>query len=116
MTNNGVQQIRVYSNDVSGSVKASGNAAQYYSNLAKAWAAKTDYSVDGTEYSAKYYAQQACQYYENMSDAVAAGQEFQETTTEQLESINSDIDDLSDDLEDIKTLFVSYEVINNNNL
>ena len=51
--------INTKNNNQGGVVKVSHEAASYYTDLAKKWAVKTDDKVDGSEYSAKYYATEA---------------------------------------------------------
>lgn len=62
-------KIEVFSPEVSGNISTGGDASAYYSSLAKSWANKIDTTVDGSEYSSKYYAMKAKEYSQTSVEA-----------------------------------------------
>ena len=73
-------KINVAASTDSGNIMPGADSTAYYSSLAKAWANKLDSTVDGNEYSSKYYAQRAKEYSEisvNAKEAIFNDSGFQ---------------------------------------
>lgn len=79
--------ITAASSKTGGAVIAGADASIYYSNLSKEWACKMPASVDGIEYSAKYYMQKTKQ------EAIDSKSELQNLCTQNI----SDMNDIKDD-------------------
>lgn len=70
--------INTKNNNQGGVVKVSHEAASYYADLAKKWAVRTEDKVDGSEYSAKYYAAEAKKQLNEVSGVIESANEILE--------------------------------------
>ncbi len=85
--------ITVSSSKTGGAVIAGTDASIYYSNLSKEWACKMPASVDGIEYSAKYYMQKTKQ------EAIDSKSELQDLCTQNVNDMNDIKNDAISDLQ-----------------
>ncbi len=86
-------QITAASSKTGGAVISGADASIYYSNLSKEWACKMPASVDGIEYSAKYYMQKTKQ------EAIDSKSELQNLCTQNISDMNDIKDDAISDLQ-----------------
>lgn len=88
-------QITATSSKTGGAVIAGTDASIYYSNLSKEWACKMPASVDGTEYSAKYYMEKTKQ------EAIDSKSELQDLCSQNIIDLQSAGDEILDSVTEI---------------
>lgn len=84
--------INTKNNNQSGVVKVSHEAASCYADLAKKWAIKTDDKVDGSEFSAKYYAAEARKQLNEITGVIASA----DSILGNVENVKTEISELAE--------------------